>query len=299
MRKKKGDFVRLRVHEHIVFLISIVLFLGSGAQTPQPSSATLPHSKTLEILLNDLDHYKTTNPVHAGHLLAHLMWTEQWISLWAEQNSGPCRGLSEREKTVLAFAGLIHDVGKAGVARNLVYYRIPDHERIGFEFVMHGIVIDCAYTNVYRTIDGKPFCFDDVFQELGFSFDEQKRIALLIAMHSAFIGMLMKGIESDIYIEQFLKMLFDVAIEIDFELSESLIHMVMVISLADVHAVYFPVAQGASRVFGTFKQYPTSELWGHCDWKLKDAVFAYLDAEKFDALKKRICAFARAKSYIK
>jgi hypothetical protein len=291
--------VPLCVHKHVFFLISAIWSFGGCARGSQPLPATLPHSKALEVLLNDVDHYKTTNPVHAGHLLAHLMWTEQWISIWAEQQSGPCRGLVEREKTVLAFAGLIHDVGKAGSVHNLKYYRIPDHERIGFEFVMHGIRIDCAYTNEYRTTDGKLFCFEDVFQELGFSFDEQKRIALLIAMHSAFIGLLMKGIESDLHIEQFLKMLFDVATEIDCELTESLIHMVMVINLADVHAVYRPVAQGVSRVFGTFRQYQTSEAWGHCDWKLKDAVFAYLDAEKFDALKKRICVLAHSTSYIK
>jgi hypothetical protein len=289
--------MQLSVRKHRLFFVVIAVWLAwCSAQASDPILC-LPHSKTLDVLLEDVSHYKTTNPVHAGHLLSHLMWTEQWISTWAEQNRGPFQGLTEREKTVLAFAGLIHDVGKAGDVQRLIYYRVLDHERIGFEFVMQGIQPGCSYKNKYQTVAGKSFPFDDLFKELCFSLEEQKQVAILIALHSAFTGVLMKGIE-DTHLGVFAKLLFDTAHEAGCVLSESLIQMVMAINIADVRAVYYPVEQGSSRVFGQFKRYPMSEVWGHCDWKLQDMVFAYLDAGIFKATKYRICSLARSKGYL-
>ncbi len=149
---------------------------GSSLQTEQ--DITL-----LQVLLNDMKTYTTTNHYfHAGDLYEHSIWTEQVASQWLIEPENPwsekLADLDNHTKQVIALAALLHDVGKAGDLQ-FSFDCKPKHAQVGYEYVIG--------KRPYIMANGATeFDFNTMFRSLGISEEEQKLIAVLIAIHLQF-----------------------------------------------------------------------------------------------------------------
>lgn len=255
----------------LLFFLLFAVFFGRAEQVKAPNY--LAH---LNELLNDFKNYKTTSH-HRGDLYEHSLWAEQYLSRWAcgmgkdATNSWIfplIEKLTERERYLLAVAGLLHDVGKAGdpdcskyqsfyKKDNLIYYfSKKDHERIGFDYIMHDVIGSELYKRGYIKVDGTAYRLDVLLNELGLDKREQCLIAVLVGSHKIF---------SDLYCDvekkgndaaykgakRKLKELLDAAGCLE---TDNVINMVVLVTVADLHATYYPLEDdGESLVFGRYK----------------------------------------------
>jgi hypothetical protein len=171
--------------------------------------------KFLDELFNDFQFYKTYSR-HSGDLYQHSIWVEQYLSLWLTGEAYRISGefvklgkiFSERDKLILSISGLLHDVGKAGdldwlklnpTKDNCVmsesyymldgyvwYFTKKDHDKLGFDLIMHDIGDKNFYKKGYAKVNGVSFDFKNLFKELNINESEQKIIAVLVGSHRFF-----------------------------------------------------------------------------------------------------------------
>lgn len=226
----------------------------------------------LDELLTDMKSYRTYSN-HRGDLYEHSMWVEQYLSRWAMGQDKEMTWVqqwmsdfTEREKQVVALAGLLHDIGKAGdpdcsnyksyrrEGDFIFYFTKKGHEDLGFMYVMHDVDTALRYNPGYLKVNGKPFNLKQMFDELGVTEQESRLIAVLIGSHKYFSALLHKGATSadqERFLKKIEKLVHDSRLNVS--LNKKLVSMVMVINIADLCAAYFPVEQsGPSLVFGKF-----------------------------------------------
>ncbi len=217
--------------------------------------------------------YKTYSH-HRGDLYEHSMWVEQNLSRWAMGQDKPMDWVqqwmvdfTEREKYLVALAGLLHDIGKAGdpdcskyaLYRNdgdfISYYSKKGHEYTGFTYIMHDIGNAVQFKQGYLKKNGQPFNLKLLFDELHVIDQEQRLIAVLIGSHNLFSELVMKPKTAEsnekILIEKVKKLFCEAGLAP--EVTEKILSMIMVMNIADLYSTFFPVEQpGPSLVFGSF-----------------------------------------------
>jgi len=261
------------------FIFFIIFYNFCNAQ-----SDSIKLTPRLELLLNDMKLYKLDSEgetyFHAGDLYEHSIWTYNALLELFKTNS-PYVGtiqLTERQKEVVAFAALLHDVGKAGridlfnhthpklrydiIKNNLghvshiaYYYDYRSHPCVGFEYV--GKHLFAQDNNVYKAKDYHlinqetgiltTFNFIEMYNELGLTLDEQKIIAILIGMHYEF-GILMNN---TITIEEFFNSLKKCIQAVDYNngsINELILNLALLIGIADVKGM-IPVEAQTSPLF--------------------------------------------------
>jgi len=120
----------------------------------------------LSRFIADMKRYTTTNSnVHVGNLYEHSVWS----TLYAEDFTTDLPDIEERR--FIALAAFMHDVGK--MTEELVYYSIPDHPRIGRDYVL-------GYKNLpYSNINLR----DRVLRPMGLSTHDIQRLAFIVDNH--------------------------------------------------------------------------------------------------------------------
>jgi len=198
------------------------------------------------------------------------MWIEQYLSYPEDTISYDdtlppldCfweKRLNTRDLYILALAGLLHDIGKAGDTNlakyksyekrgnDIYYFSKENHERIGFEYILHDIKDPQKYQG-YLKVDNTPLDFKKIFDALSISHEEQKIIAVLIGMHKDFPNVLSGKITK----EYMIKHLKDLAAEAGLALQKKYITMIIAISIADALSTCFAQTKEVpSLVFKSF-----------------------------------------------
>ncbi|KKP35661.1 MAG: hypothetical protein UR26_C0003G0134 [candidate division TM6 bacterium GW2011_GWF2_32_72] len=242
--------------------------------------------------LDDFAKYKTTNRGwHGGDLLEHSIWVAQVLDQWFEEKSPWVAGLSVRDRYLMQIAGVLHDIGKAGVnpdkmkkyivdreaekayrgghkafidqnkeIQKVYFHNIEDHENIGFDYLMN------PKNNPYYLTTGEQFNFKNYLKYLKLNDNEQKIVAVLVGFHYSF-GMLMKdwddieyGEEATERLDGFIQELSDLASKAKTTLTLELLKMGIALNAADVKA--FEEAKAPEEKKGLFmevaKQYKKS-----------------------------------------
>lgn len=217
----------------------------------------------LNELFDDLKNYKTVSK-HRGDLYEHSQWVERYLSRWAYgrgKNSETSyifplmEKLTHRQKELLAFAGALHDIGKAGdpdcskyesfyKKEGFIYYfSKKDHERIGFEYILHDVLNKEHFSQAYLKVDGKPYSFDLLFNQFKFTKQEQLIIAVLVGSHrifsELFFNLEKKGDFTAYDIAA--KKLKNLIIRAACGQVDHLIDMVVLLAMADLYGTYYPL----------------------------------------------------------
>lgn len=187
------------------------------------SSALSSIDTTLfEQLALDLKYYKTSNTgFHSGHLYEHSMWTAMVIDRWFEERNGNAvdsgesalswlDGIDESDRSTLVLAGFLHDVGKASnnnshyhltntnpsldtsslhLVQYPTYHAIGTHPEDGFKFLR---MIAPYSLSAIKSAAGSyeagfknkgQLNFDQMFQKLGLTEEQQQIIQILTGIH--------------------------------------------------------------------------------------------------------------------
>lgn len=140
----------------------------------QIQAATIRQSWSLLQVLDSFGYYKTiNNPIHSGNLLEHAIWTCRALAAWFDTKHPWVQDLGEIEDLVL-LGGLLHDLGKAG---DLVFlYQCKhSHPVLGVEYLLQKKQFCLNYNNTLNV--------EQLFGELSLSLQEQKMLAVFVAMH--------------------------------------------------------------------------------------------------------------------
>jgi len=187
-----------------------------SAKTAYNVNAPLFHD-----LITDMQEYKTTNAeFHAGDLYEHSMWVEQIIAEWFDEKSPWCQGL-EKYKNVLALAGFLHGIGKAG-DRIFIFNDKPDHAQVGFDY-LNG-------SSAYSLKNGKILDFKALFNQMHVPMSDRVLITVLTGIHLDFGLMVMR----DNNLQGFLDKLTKLALSAGYgSIDETLVRMSILIGAAD------------------------------------------------------------------
>jgi hypothetical protein len=201
-------------------------------------------------ILSEMRKYKTTNILHSnliestgfhqGHLYEHSVWTSLHSLLYAKQSLDTL-GISEK---VFAMAGIIHDIGKAGicgfdnkpvwaaynsheepkvssciiVSNNIqsigfIYSAIPEHPERGYMYLSGLIPFNMShFTNGGSNISGKYKLtlvdWKNYMRHNGITEEDQKYIRISTGMHwdlGPIVGKILSDGNYDEHIMEFLK----------------------------------------------------------------------------------------------
>ncbi len=211
--------------------IKILLFL-----TTTLSAAMQAYSPAMHTLLDNMRLYKLQKTTfHAGDLLEHSLWTGRTLAQWFDESNPWTQGL-EKFRTVVILGGLFHDVGKAGDLE-FVYKSKKLHPRTGFNYL--------AGIQPFRLSLHKQFDFNSLCEELELSLDDQKMLAILIAMHWDFGGILKNLAENpdttpEAECRQYLKKLRSMCENINFNNgipTQALLRAAVAVGAADIRGV--------------------------------------------------------------
>lgn len=166
----------------IVWFILAVSVMGlRGVVAP----AVEANSSGLSALMEDFKTYITTNTdFHAGNLYEHSLWVTIAINEWFACHNEWTNGLTGRDREIALIAGLLHDIGKAGDAIH-TFYTKPLHMQKGQYYVLG--------QEPYQLSTGKVFDFNKLFDQLRLSVQERQEIAIIIASHHEFGGLVRKS----------------------------------------------------------------------------------------------------------
>lgn len=232
----------------------------------------------LSSLLDDMKHYVTTSR-HRGDLWQHSIWTAQMLGRWVRNNEQPALVkeviaelvgfLSPRGCYLLEIAGIVHDIGKAGDlaiekypgatrVNDTIYYPVrPNHERIGFEYILHDLPsIKGKYGRAYQMLDGSHYDFYRLFKNFGIDEEEMKIIALLVGLHDTIWSHILnpfnpadKSLEMIAY--EILEETNALTLQAEFKpgCTRALLIMSILLQLADAFAKYYPVTTAGESSF--------------------------------------------------
>jgi len=149
-------------------------------------SSVFAASAPLEVLLNDMRQYRTTNAkFHAGHVFEHSVWVARAsINLLNSEWKTKCDCRESMRNIVLA--SLLHDIGKCGDGITS-FNEKPEHPLQGFEYL--------TGQKDYILVDGSKFDFAALFRFLGFEADDLAFISIVAGMHHD-LGGLMRGLNA-------------------------------------------------------------------------------------------------------
>lgn len=197
-----------------------------------------------------------------------------------------CRTFTERDKYLMSVAAYYHDVGKFGGDPSACAFQSdgkiafslrPGHELIGFYYALAGILddealravgqrlcdvhhIDCAHLHEYILLSDQHM--KNIFDWAGLTVDEQRLVAVLIGSHRVFTQVCMNApgfsgllnVTNTLKPDEFVAFLRDLCAMAGLQtgVDAKLVDMVITLTLADVHAVFFcPEPFVPSRVVGS------------------------------------------------
>ena len=186
-------------------------------------------------LLDDIKYYKTTNDRwHAGNVYEHSMWLELCIEQWFHKRKFWIQNLNEQDEKVLAMAGILHDIGKAGDGE-LTFFTKPEHPEVGFNYLQG--------KSSYITTKNEVFDFNSYLNNFKFDNKQQAIIAVLVGIHHDFGSKVMSKVldsqysKKDIF-EEYLNTLKNLAKKTGYPdiFDRKLVIMSMAITAGDVRA---------------------------------------------------------------
>lgn len=145
---------------------------------------TMAISQHFANLIENMKLYQTTNSrFHAGHLYEHSIWVTRSIinlleSRWPEEIDNINKLIK-----LLIISGLLHDIGKGGDLE-YIFFEKKDHPSRGFDYILE--------FQPYFTNETDTFSFKKLFEELNFSENERKFVAIMAGMHHE-LGTIMRG----------------------------------------------------------------------------------------------------------
>jgi hypothetical protein len=258
---------------HYVFLLALMSVLSTTACSGEelasvPSigpSTEFVSLKDLDCLLRDISPYKFDLPgcQHEGDLLGHSVWAANAAVRLLESNEPYLQNLAltEREKKLFVLAALLHDVGKAGRIELATYahpklsYEIveagesvgilykPDlqeHTTVGFEYIASSFFTPKNlpyFGRSYIMLDGTKFDFNGMFKELGLTEEEQKLVAVLVAIHWDFGRIGLGQMTNAEFIEKIHSLCN--ACNALFPVDKKLVQLCVLIQVADVYAIFY------------------------------------------------------------
>lgn len=166
-------------------IAALLAFAGSiGVVTP----CILRPSFTLHQILDHYQYYKLIHSnFHAGHLLQHSLWACRSLAQWFDEDKFWVEQLKPIQHLMI-LSGLLHDVGKAG-DHNFYYTHKKPHPIAGAGYVMK--------KRPFWLLGGRPLYLKNLFRELEVSGEEQKMLAIFIAMHMELGNGILKRVQQD------------------------------------------------------------------------------------------------------
>jgi hypothetical protein len=244
------------VFQSVCALLDPALDVLSGLKKQQDALIQLASDQTLlrkhnllNVLAQDMKSYKTTSRnFHAGNLFEHSMWVEQVIADWcSDEDNFWSQGVDERSKYLVALAGFLHDIGKAG-DRIFIYKNKQNHVEQGFAYLMG--------EKSYRLKDGSIFDFDTLFDRLGLSEREKQLVTVLVGIHWDFGCVVVRNFKKNAKkgYKQFLQNLQRLVEKVgynDGNIDEKLVRLAVLLGAADVKGS-LPSTKPCTIIFSQF-----------------------------------------------
>ncbi len=146
-------------------------------------------SDIMKQFMEQLSYYKTTNVnFSAGNLLENSIWALLHAESLITAPNAYIHLTRQQQQTIAALA-FIHDLGKMDPdktrkrEKDCVYFRIPEHPKVGAEYIMGTRRMPLLDKNVNTA---GYFDIDKLLTALGFDLADKKSIAKIVSLHMEF-----------------------------------------------------------------------------------------------------------------